>query len=78
VKVFKPIKSKIKPDCLNIDDDFYKHSHGMGTGEYTLCSVACEEWNYTKIISRKIITCPDCLREIEHCKKYKPNRRGGV
>ena len=70
MEIFKPDKND-KPDCLDTDDDFYNHSHGMGLGEHTLCGVACEEWGHDKSTPKKIITCPDCLAEIRHCREYK-------
>lgn len=70
--VFKPDKSKITPDCLDIDDIFYDNSHGLSLdNEFTLCGYAAEEWNYNKILQRKRITCADCLAVIRHCRKYK-------
>lgn len=54
-----------------VAEEFFSHSHGMGTHEWTLCSIAPEEWNYTNKTPVKKITCPLCLREIAHCKSYK-------
>jgi len=74
-EIFKPDKKNINPDTLNIDDDFFSHSHGIcqsfNGGEFTLCGVACCEWEYTKTFPRKRITCPDCLGLIRKCKTYK-------
>lgn len=59
-------------DTLDEDDEFYRHSHGIALqGEHTLCSYACEEWNYDAYAPRKRITCPDCLAVIRHCRAYK-------
>jgi len=76
MKIIKPIKNKITPDMMNINDPFYNYSHGISVdSEFTLCSVACEEWEHDKVVERKTITCPDCLRVIDHCKTYKPGRK---
>jgi hypothetical protein len=58
---------------LTFEDDFFKYSHGIYGiyGEFTLCSVACEEWNYDSFLKRKRITCPECLNVIRHCRSYK-------
>jgi hypothetical protein len=50
---------------------FFNNTHGIGTNEWTLCSIAPEEWNYANQTPVKDITCPDCLREISHAKTYK-------
>lgn len=75
MEIFKPDANNIKPDCLEKDDDFFKHSHGIlnssGSGEYTLCGVAAEEWQYDKILPMKKITCPSCLIIIKECQSYK-------
>jgi hypothetical protein len=70
MEVYKFEKSDLRSDLLP-DDDFFEHSHGMGTNEWTLCSVAPEEWDYIKQKQVKKITCPQCLREIANCKSYK-------
>ena len=70
--IFKPNQPKSTPCTLNIDDEFFNYSHGMDViAEFTLCGIACEEWNYVEKTPRKRITCPECLRVIRHCKKYK-------
>jgi len=70
MEIFKPKKNP-KPDCLEPDDEFYDHSHGMACGEFTLCGIACEEWNYNQTLPRKRITCPNCLALIRLCREYK-------
>ena len=73
MKIFKP-KPNLNPKTLDSESDFYKCSHGMldvGQQEYTICGVACEEWNYVDIEPAKRITCPDCLAIIRDCKSYK-------
>lgn len=78
--VFKPDVSKIFPPDVNgrdreycgdlgQDDDFFNNSHGEN-GEFTVCGVACEEWNYDNKLPRKKITCPNCLSVIKLCKSY--------
>jgi hypothetical protein len=69
MEIFKPDKNK-SPDCLDPDDDFFNHSHGMMNAEFTLCGIACEEWNYDKTEPRKKITCPGCLAVIRLCREY--------
>jgi len=73
--IFKPNKKKIhKTDILDIDDIFYTYSHGIldcGQQEFTICGVACEEWDYIQTLPRKKITCPQCLAVIKECKNYK-------
>jgi len=72
MRIFKPIKEKIVPDMMDINDSFYDHSHGLSVDpEFTLCGTACEEWNYTEITLCKRITCPNCLDVIKHCQEYK-------
>ena len=78
MKIFKPDIKNIDLDQTDIkdeEDNFYKYSHGLPdsgqAGEFTLCGVACDEWNYDKVLPRKKITCPHCLEIIRECKSYK-------
>lgn len=68
--IFKP-KTNAHRDCLDEDDSFYKHSHGMMDGEFTLCGIACDEWHSGGELARKRITCPDCLSLIRLCREYR-------
>jgi hypothetical protein len=77
MEVYKFTRPKDYSTDLQTDDVdvFFSHTHGMGTHEWTLCSVAPEEWNYTNQAPVKNITCPECLREIAHAKSYKGKMR---
>jgi hypothetical protein len=78
MEIIKPLRNEIieigGTDCLDIDDKFFDHSHCMYPDmgwEYTLCGIACEEWQYVKFKTVKKITCPECLKIIKYCKSYK-------
>lgn len=74
MQVIRPFKTDDVGGAFLSEDaseEFFRHSHGIGTNEWTLCNVACEEWNYTNYTEEKVITCPKCLAEIRHYRTYK-------
>lgn len=70
MKVIKPL-GRSKFTDLQYEDKFTEQSHGMIGTEFTLCGVACEEWDYTNYEEVKKITCNECLEIIKECKSYK-------
>jgi hypothetical protein len=70
MNIIKPIVRTSNSD-LQDDDPFIDNSHGLISSEFTLCGVACEEWDYVNYTEVKTITCKDCLSIIKECKSYK-------
>lgn len=70
MNVFKP---NTQSECSEMEkgDDFFNQSHGAISSEFTLCGVACEEWDYEQFTLVKNITCKECLDIIAECKSYK-------
>ncbi len=70
MKVIKITKQSESSD-IEKGDEFFNTTHGIIGSEFTLCGVACEEWDYTNFEYVKKITCKDCLDIIKECKSYK-------
>tara|TARA_Y100000310_G_scaffold219196_1_gene220597 strand:- start:20 stop:268 length:249 start_codon:yes stop_codon:yes gene_type:complete len=68
--IFRPVD---KIGELGCSEEFMGHNHArcrLNGEQFSLCQVAFEEWGYgTK--KATIVTCPQCISIIEHCKSLK-------
>jgi len=72
--IIKPFnEDRDRSYTIDREDDFFKYSHLLSSTrgeEFTICGVACEEWNYDGYKEDTKITCPNCIMIIKYCNSF--------